>query len=187
MLSTHSKYRGAIVAGWIVTRPSRTAFPAAFASGSIDAAWNAEPANTIAEQQGFAKIVQATGDLLPGGVGAALAVSPAFAREQPDATQRFVTATVRGMRDYYHAFFAHDVDKEPVVQILVNHTPVKDPRLYDVIGLGRVEANPTLDFGAWRQLQAYFVKIGLQPRVLDPNAYVDGSYVTRALEVLGRE
>jgi hypothetical protein len=31
------------------------------------------------------------------------------------------------------------------------------------------------------------VKIGLQLRVLDPNAYVDASYVTRALEVLGQK
>ena len=47
---------------------------AAFASKSIDAAWNAEPANTLAEQQGVAKVVAGTGDLLPGGVGSALAL-----------------------------------------------------------------------------------------------------------------
>ncbi len=161
--------------------------PGAFASKTIDAAWNAEPSNTLVEQQGFARIVKVTGDLLPGGVGAALALSPGFAKDQPEAAERFVIATVRGMRDYYHAFIKKDVDKAPFVQMLINHTPIKDPKLYDVIGINRVEPNPTLDFATWKTLEEYYVKIGLQPRVVDPNQYVDASYTERALQVLGRE
>jgi NitT/TauT family transport system substrate-binding protein len=161
--------------------------PAAFASKSIDAAWNTEPSNTITEQQGWAKIVAATGDLLPGGVGSALALSPDFGRDQPEAAQRFVIATLRGMRDYYHAFIKKDVDKAPFVDILIAHTPIKDPKLYDVIGVNRIAPNPTVDFTTWKLLQDYYVKIGLQPRVVDANQYIDTSYIERALQVLGRE
>jgi len=161
--------------------------PAAFASKTIDAAWNAEPGNTLAEGQGWAKAVKVTGDLLPGGVGAALALSPGFAKDQPEAAQRFVIATIRGMRDYYHSFIKKDVDKAPFVQIMIAHTPIKDAALYDKIGINRVEPNPNLDFTTWKTLQEYYVSIGLQPRVVDPNQYVDASYSQRALDVLGRE
>lgn len=159
----------------------------AFASKSIDAAWNAEPANTLAEKQGVAKVVAGTGDLLPGGVGSALALAPDFAKQQPEAAQRFVTATLRGMRDYYHAFVAKDVDKSPYVPILVNRTTVKDPALYDVLGFGRVDPNPVLDFSAWGMLQDYFVSTSMQSKKVDTNKYVDPSYVENALTQLGRE
>jgi len=57
--------------------------PAAFASKTIDAAWNAEPG-----------------------------------KDQPEAAQRFVIATVRGMRDYYHSFIKKDVDASYVERAL---------------------------------------------------------------------
>ena len=64
---------------------------------------------------------------------------------------------------------------------------LKDAKLYDTIGINRVEPNPNLDFTTWKTLQEYYVSIGLQPRVVDPNQYVDASYSQRALDVLGRE
>jgi NitT/TauT family transport system substrate-binding protein len=159
--------------------------PAAFASKSIDAAWNAEPSSSLAVQQGFSQIVAVTGDLFPGAVGVALAVSPRFAAEQPEAAQRFVDATLRGHSDYYHAFMAKDVDKSPVVQILAAHTPIKDPKLYDTIGLASVELNPKMDTASWEVLQEYFVKIGLQTNPVDLARYVDNSYIERAAQRLG--
>ena len=161
-----------------------------FANKNIDAAWNVDPINTNIEKQGFAKIVAVTGDLFPGAVGVTLAVSPGFAKEQPEATQRFVNAFLRGLRDYYHAFFKKDVDKGPMVQALINHTPVKDPALYETIGLGGVDPNGTLDpqtLGTWDVLQDYFVKTGLQPKKVDLGRYLDQSYLMKAVATLGRE
>lgn len=162
----------------------------AFASKSIDAAWNVDPINTNIEKQGLAKIVAVTGDLFPGAVGVTLAVSPGFAKQQPEATQRFVNAFLRGLRDYYHAFFKKDVDKAPYVQELIKHTPVKDPALYDQIGFGGVDPNGTLDaksLATWDVLQDYFVKTGLQKKKIDLTKYLDQSYLEKAVSVLGRE
>src|SRR5689334_22977854 len=139
----------------------------AFASKSIDAGWTADPTVTQIVSQGLAKVVYVTGDLFTGAVGAALAMSPNFSTQQPDVAYRFVYATMRGHLEYYHAFIARDVDKAPAVQILINHTPIKDPKLYDTIGLVSVDLVPTMDTQSWERLQSYFVSIGLQDHPTD--------------------
>lgn len=162
----------------------------AFANKSIAAAWDVDPINTNIEKQKLAKIVAVTGDLFPGAVGVTLAVSPGFAKDQPEATQRFVNAFLRGLRDYYHAFFKKDINKAPFVQELIKHTPVKDPALYDQIGFGGVDPNGVLDaksLATWDVLQDYFVAHKLQPRKIDLSKYLDQTYLNKAVEVLGTD
>ena len=157
----------------------------AFASKAIDAGWTADPTVTQIESQGLAKVVYKTGDLFPGAVGASLAMSPSFGTQQPDVAYRFVYATMRGHLDYYHAFIAKDVDKTPIVQILINHTPIKDPKLYDTIGLASVDVVPTMDTQSWEKLQDYFVQIGLEEHAADLASHVDNSYIQKAAQQLG--
>jgi NitT/TauT family transport system substrate-binding protein len=157
----------------------------AFASKSIDAGWTADPTVTQIVSQGLAKVVYVTGDLFTGAVGSTLAMSPNYAKDQPDAAFRFVYATMRGHVDYYHAFIAKDVDKAPVVQILINHTPIKDPKLYDTIGLASVDLVPDMDTKSWEVLQSYFVQIGLEQHGADLASHVDNSYIDRAAQQLG--
>jgi NitT/TauT family transport system substrate-binding protein len=162
----------------------------AFANKSIEGAWDVDPINTNIEKQKLAKIVAVTGDLFPGAVGVTLAVSPGFAKDQPEATQRFVNAFLRGLRDYYHAFFKKDINKAPFVQELVKHTPVKDPALYDQIGFGGVDPNGVLDaksLATWDVLQDYFVAHKLQPRKIDLSKYLDQTYLKKAVEALGTD
>jgi NitT/TauT family transport system substrate-binding protein len=157
----------------------------AFASKSIDAGWTADPTVTQIVSQGLAKVVYVTGDLFPGAVGSTLAMSPNYPKEQPDAAYRFVYATMRGHVDYYHAFIAKDVDKAPIVQILINHTPIKDPKLYDTIGLASVDLVPEMDTKSWETLQNYFVQITLEQHAADLASHVDNSYIDRAAQQLG--
>jgi ABC-type nitrate/sulfonate/bicarbonate transport system substrate-binding protein len=157
----------------------------AFASKSIDAGWTADPTVTQIVSQGLAKVVYVTGDLFTGAVGATLAMSPNYGTQQPDAAYRFVYATMRGHLDYYHAFIAKDVDKAPIVQILINHTPIKDPKLYDTIGLASVDLVPRMDTQSWEVLQSYFVSIGLQDRPADLASHVDNSYIEKAAAQMG--
>jgi len=157
----------------------------AFASKAIDAGWTADPTVTQIESQRLARVVYKTGDLFPGAVGAALAMSPNYGTQNPDAAYRFVYATMRGHLDYYHAFIAKDVDKAPIVQILINHTPIKDPALYDTIGLASVDVVPTMDTQSWEVLQKYFVQINLETRAADLASHVDNSYIQRAAQQMG--
>jgi NitT/TauT family transport system substrate-binding protein len=159
---------------------------AAMKSGAIDAGWNVEPLATTEASQGLAKPVAITGELFPGANAQALVVSPTFARDNPEAVRRYVYAYLRGLRDYYQAFVKNEGDRGPVVAPLVNHTPIKDPNMFNVIGMHSVDPNGILNVQTWDPFQDYFLKRGLQNTKLDLSKYVDQSYLNGALDRLGR-
>jgi NitT/TauT family transport system substrate-binding protein len=97
-----------------------------------------------------------------------------------------VYAYLRGLRDYYKAFVKNEGDRGPVVAALVNHTPIKDPNMFNVIGMHSVDPNGTLNVETWDPFQDYFLKRGLQNTRLDLSKYVDQSYLNAALDRLGR-
>jgi hypothetical protein len=69
----------------------------------------------------------------------------------------------------------------------MNHTPMKDPGLYSVMGLPGMDPNGTLDLASWQVFQSYFVERGLQHTVLDLTPYVDADPLNAALGQIGRE
>jgi len=154
---------------------------------AIDASWEVEPLVTAAEKQNIAKSVATTGQLFPGAIAQALVMSPDFEKSNPEAAQRFVLAFMHGMRDYYHAMIKGDADKGPVIQALINHTAVKDPALYSVIGLSAVDPNGTMDAKSWDVFQDYFIKIGVQKTKIDLSKYIDMTLTNAAVDKLGRE
>jgi NitT/TauT family transport system substrate-binding protein len=162
---------------------------ASFRNKGIDAGWETEPLATQAEKQALAKTVALTGDLFPGAVAGVLLMSPQFGQEQPDGARHFAIAYLRGLRDYYHAFNKKDsADRAPIIQSLIAHTPVKDPALYDVIGLPSFEPNGAVDpTPSWGVFQDFFVKQGLQQRKVDVAKYVDFAFINSAIDRLGRE
>jgi len=159
---------------------------AAMKSGAIEAGWNVEPLATAEANQGLAKTVAITGELFPGANAQALIVSPTFARDNPEAVRRYVYAYLRGLRDYYQAFVNNQSDRGPVVAPLVNHTPIKDPNMFNVIGMHSVDPNGTLNIQTWDPFQDYFLERGLQNTKLDLAKYVDQQYLTSAVDRLGK-
>jgi NitT/TauT family transport system substrate-binding protein len=154
---------------------------------SVDAAWEVEPLITGAERQGIAKAVFGTGELYPGAVGAALIMSPSFEKDNPEAAVRFLVAYLRGQRDYYHAINKKDADPASVVQSLTAHTLVKDPKLYQVMGVPSLDPNGTMDPTTWDPFQDFYVSSGILERKLDLSQYMDTALVNAALDRLGRE
>ena len=169
----------------VVTLPGPEAI-AAFKSKAVDAAWEAEPIATSLNAQGLARTVATTGELVPGSVAGALAVAPQFAQGQPEPTQRFVNAFLRGARDYYYGYMQNG-DRGPIIQTLINHTTVKDAGLYSQLGLPSYDPNCSTDpTPSWSAFQDFYVRRGIEERKVDISKYVDLSFVTHALEVLGR-
>ena len=154
---------------------------------SVDAAWEVEPLITGAERQGIAKAVFGTGELYPGAVGAALIMAPSFERDNYAAAVRFVVAYLRGQRDYYHAINKKDTDPGPVIQSLTNHTLVKDPALYQSMGVPSLDPNGTFDATSWDPFQEFYVSQGILERKLDLTQYLDTPLMNAALERLRRE
>jgi hypothetical protein len=114
-------------------------------------------------------------------------MAPTLGETQPEVAQRFVRAYLRGLRVYYHAINKGDADRGPVVQALVNHTPIKDPDLYAVMGLPGMDPNAFVDLTSWSVFQDYFVERGFQKQKLDLTPYLDTTLLNAALDRLGRE
>jgi NitT/TauT family transport system substrate-binding protein len=160
---------------------------AALKTGNIDAGWLVEPLITNAERQGVAKILAGTGQLYPAAVGTALIMSPSFERDNPDAAVRFLVAYLRGQRDYYHALNVKDTDPGQVIASLTAHTQVKDPSLYQVMGLPSLDPNGVIDPTSWDPFQDYYVSRGILERKVDLAKYLDQGLVNATLDRLGRE
>jgi NitT/TauT family transport system substrate-binding protein len=158
----------------------------AFANGRIDAGFVAEPFTSVAEAQGTAAQVVGIGDVYPGVPGNVMTISPLFAEREPEAARRFVTAHLRGQRDYYRAIQANEGGRDEIIQILSQYTPIKDPKLYDRLLTSPVDPNMTLDPRILDEIQDYYVKFGTLLQRVDVSQVLDRTYADYALARLGR-
>ena len=159
--------------------------PAAYANRGIDAGFQVEPFITVAESQGVARAVASVGELYPGLVAMVQFMSPIIA-QNPDVGRRFVTAYLRGQRDYYRAFVQGAGGKEEMMQILLQYTPIREPRLIERMATHRVEPNGEMDPRTLYELQDYFLRFGSQQQSVDLSRVIDSSYADYAVSRLGR-
>ena len=121
----------------IVELPFPDMIPA-FANGNIDAAHTSEPFSTLASDRGVAAKWKATVDYAPGLTPAVLTYGPSLLHNPTDVGQRFMVAYLRGARDYTAAF-KQGIDRDAIVQMLIKHTSVKVPAIYDRMGLSYID------------------------------------------------
>jgi NitT/TauT family transport system substrate-binding protein len=112
----------------LVTMPY-SAFVPALANGSLDATVEIEPHVARAVEEGAAIRIAGDDDVYPDQQSAAIFFSEKFITERPKVAQGWMNAYVRGLRDYNDAFI-HGKDFEPVVELLIKWTKVKNPVLY---------------------------------------------------------
>jgi len=158
----------------------------ALSNRAVDAAWAVEPFVTLSRAENVAQPVITSGDVIPGVIGGILLASPVLARENPEAVRRFVTAHLRGVRDYYRAFMLHDGSEPAIIDILVKYTAVKDPELQARIGHHGVDPNGDMDERTFEELQDAYLRYGTQQGRVDLSRLVDRQYLAYALERLGR-
>jgi NitT/TauT family transport system substrate-binding protein len=160
----------------------------AFQTRVVDAAWVTEPTASAINQQRIANTIGTAGPLYPGAVGAALLMSPQFGAEQPEAAQRFVIAFLRGARDYAAGQAPDSPGRAAMLQSLARHANIRNPSLYEQIGLPGVDPNGEVNPApSWSVFQEFYLRRGIQDTRIDLSEYVDFSLVENALVVLGRE
>jgi len=171
----------------LTTLPFPNTVPA-FANKAIDAAFLVEPFVSAATANGSAKMAVTTGDIAPGQIGNLLMISPKIASDRNDVAKRFVVGWLKGQRDYYHAFDAKDdTSLQPaIVQALIKYTPIKDPKTYQIVGYPWVDPNGVTDPSSLDRMQQYYIQTGVQPQPVDLSKVIDTSYVTNAVQQLGK-
>lgn len=154
--------------------------PAALANGAIAAGMLGEPLATLAEDR--RQVVRLSEDFINGVQVTAVYFSGDFMRRHPQEAVGFMVAWLRACRDL-HGNGYHD---DAIARIVEKYTGVPA----DVVKRARPpyhEPDGRMNFNDFTRLQEYFKKRGLltydQP--LPPAAYIDTSFVRRALQIVG--
>jgi ABC-type nitrate/sulfonate/bicarbonate transport system substrate-binding protein len=162
---------------------------AALANGALDIASQTDPYVTIGVEQGYLVRLMGVADFYPNRQVSVLMSAQTFVEQQPEAARRFMVAYLRGVRAYEDAV-AKNVDRDAVLDLLVDRLPIKDRSLYD-----RMWANGTLlylnpdgyaqtDSIAWDH--DWLVQQGLAHTPVDLGRVIDHQFVDYALGRLGR-
>src|SRR5262245_50739707 len=161
----------------------------ALSNRAIELAWLGEPVMTFARTSDVGRVLAWSSEIAPEFYLQFLMVSDQFARQDPEAVRRFVTAHLRGQRDYYRAFVTRessDSEREAIIEYLMQYTPLKDRALYDRMGYVAVEPNGYVDPAVLEQFQDWVFQKGRVPQKVDMRALIDPQYVNYAVERLGK-
>jgi NitT/TauT family transport system substrate-binding protein len=154
--------------------------PAALLNGAIAAGMLGEPLATLAEDRG--QIVRLSDDFINGVQVTAVYFSGDFMRRHPQEAVGFMVAWLRACRDLSGDGFRSDA----VARIVEKYTGVPA----DVVKRTHrpfFEPDGKMNVNDFARLQEYFKKRGLLTfdHPLAPTAYIDRSFVQRALKIVG--
>jgi len=171
-----------------VTTVPVTDMPAALANSAVDAAWMFDPFLAITTMNDYGRLLVDAGKVVPEFYAQFLLVSEQFAEQNPEAVRRFVTAHLRGQRDFYRAFVSDEApgDREAIIGYLMKYTPLKDRAVYDRVGFAAVEPNGHVDPAVLDGFQDWAIEKGRLPAKVDIRRLIDPQYVQYAVERLGR-
>lgn len=159
---------------------------AALGNKAVFAAYNMEPQIAVAVQQGFAVKWLPVSSFYGGTVQQATVVfGPAMLKDQ-DLSRRWMIAYLKGVRDYVKAFTTKE-GRSDVVNSLVKYSPVKDPKLYDVIEMGYLDPNGMPDMKSVDAEYKWFVAKGLYTGKKTVNDITDLSFAEYAVQKLGKQ
>jgi NitT/TauT family transport system substrate-binding protein len=158
--------------------------PAAFANGTMDAAWAIEPSVAILADRGFAVRLFGSEEHHPNQQTSTIMYSEQFAN-QTDPAVRWMTAYVKGLREYNDAF-VNGTGREEVVRVLEKVGVVTDRALLDKMGLTGLNPNGYVNRQSLQEMHDFFVRKGSITQPVPLDALLDDSFVTAALAKLGR-
>jgi NitT/TauT family transport system substrate-binding protein len=103
-----------------------------------------------------------------------------------DLSLRYLRAYTRGVREYVKGLIQKDSAKmAEVVPILIQHTTVKDPTLFQKAIPSGLKADPVPNVKSITDDLAWFVKSGQVQQVFDLGPYLDSALVQEAVQQVG--
>jgi NitT/TauT family transport system substrate-binding protein len=163
-----------------------TNMAAAFGNKAIDMAIVPEPFATAFEGQGLAARWKGTYEIYGTNEQVGVVMYGAKMIANPDLARRWMTAYLRGVRDYNDAFLSPArKGRDEVIGIMIKNTPLKDPNLWERIKVPTLHTDGALDVKAMQQDADYYHSTGAVPTPVDASRIVDDSFRTYANQQLG--
>jgi NitT/TauT family transport system substrate-binding protein len=160
---------------------------AAFANNAIDVAIQPEPTATASVGRGVAVRWREVADVVPGVQNTVVVFGPRLVNDQQEVGVRWVTAYLKGVRDYYAGMLKHGSGRPDVVSILTRWTPVADPTLYDSMGLPFIDSNGEVSLESLADELRFFREQGQVTGPVEVEQVVDNGFVASAVQKLGRD
>jgi NitT/TauT family transport system substrate-binding protein len=167
---------------YVDLEPSEVA--AALGTGTVDVAYAPEPYASEVVAQGLAMRWRELGDLVPNHPAAFWVYSEAFAADQPEAARRFMTALLRGVRDYELAF-THNIGKRDVIAMLESSSGTTPRQRYDEVAPVRLPPDGAIPLLQLRDDIRWLVDIGALSTPPDLATLIDTRFVDYANARLG--
>lgn len=115
---------------------------------------------------------------------AAYAFSAKFIQNRA-AALKWMLAYVQGIRVYDDAFLKNK-DKDKVIQIMANETPIKDVKLWSEMIPAGLNPNGSLNVKSIEDQEAFFKKLSLiKADTPAPTTFIDESFAQEAAKQLG--
>ncbi len=159
---------------------------AAFGNKSLAAAYMLEPTLSQAVRAGLVTKWKPLSSFFGGSFGLSVVLFGKNLIENKDLGQRFMTAYLKGARDYVKAFSRKETRAE-AVSIITKYSTVKDVPLYDLMEPAYLDPNGELDMKGMGLQYDFYVQQGMYTGKLTLKDAIDLSYANSAAQRLGRQ
>ena len=156
----------------------------ALANKSIDASIQIEPFVAAAVKNEFAIRIAGDDEIYPNQQSAVIFMSPTFLEKHPKEAQGWVTAYIKGLRDYNDAY-EKGKNKDEIIKILTKYTRIKDASVYEKSFPVGLHPEGDLNVEGLKSDAKWFYEKGYVRQLPDIDKIVDLSLVEKAREILG--
>ncbi|HEX6512409.1 MAG TPA: ABC transporter substrate-binding protein, partial [Chloroflexota bacterium] len=158
--------------------------PAALTNKALDAAMLSEPLATQTVNNGIGVRLTTWDKMSPNQQIAAYAYSGKFIQNR-DGANKWMLAYIQGVRIYNDAF-QKNKNKDQVIQIMANETPIKDPKLWAEMIPAGINPDGALNVQNIQDQEDFFKKLNLvKPDSPPPSSFIDDSFTKYAVQQLG--
>lgn len=168
-----------------VVLPDFQSLASALSSGAIDVTWLAEPTATLSANSGASVKWREIADVLPGTQSTVVMFGQELIQRRPDVAQRWMTAYLKGVRDYHAAIIKKGPGQADVVSTLTRWTPVTDASLYPQLGFAYIDPNGQLNMDSLADQLRFARNQGQVTAPLDVQQTVDMRFADAAVQRLG--
>lgn len=151
---------------------------------TIDVALNIEPLITQGVENGFHVRFKDATDYAPESQIAMVLGSPQFMTEEEDISLRFMSAYLKGVRDYNDAFIK-GINKDEIIEIMTKHTALKDPELWEKVNVTGLDPDGKMFIDDIEKQFNVYKENGAIRGEVDLDKAIDTSITEKAVETIG--
>jgi NitT/TauT family transport system substrate-binding protein len=157
------------------------------ANGALDVGLQPEPLLTLGLDRGTFGLWKGQGDVVPGQQFTVIMYAGDFAAQHTEAAERYATAYVRGLRDYYNAFVVRrdDADADALAEFIAGYARLPGADLVKRMYPVRFDPDGRVNAESIASDYQYYRDSGQTTAAVDLAKLVDQRFVDYAVARLG--